>query len=164
MPKDPSLPIRTKASRYPGVDQGTACAQSSYKVGTKSFLFIGMQGGRHKAMFKLDASIPEAKKLAAKAPDDFGVGSNGWVTARFSEDAPLPKKVWEKWLDESYAISAAGGAKKKSAKKKAAKKSSKKVAKKKTTKKTVKKAATKKKATKKKMTRKKTTRKKGTRA
>ena len=60
--KDPTDPIRLKASRYPMVDEGTACTQSSFKAGKKAFLFIGMQGGRYKAMFKLKESMTEATK------------------------------------------------------------------------------------------------------
>ena len=100
--KDPSDPIRHKARRYPGVVEGTACTQSSFKIGKKAFLYIGMQGGRYKAMFKLRESVPEATKLAATDPTCFEVGKFGWVTARFSEDKPIPKPLWEKWLDESY--------------------------------------------------------------
>ena len=40
------------------------------------------------------------------------VGNTGWVTTRFSAEAPLPKTLWSRWLKESYA-SATGGAKKK---------------------------------------------------
>ena len=120
--KDPTAPIRLKASRYPAVDEGTACTQSSFKTGGKAFLFIGMQGGRYKAMFKLDKSLPEATKLANKDPDDYQVGSTAWVTARFTADKPMPKKIWEKWLDESYNLSTGSGSKKKSAKKKSVKK------------------------------------------
>lgn len=100
--KDPTAPIRHKASRYPGVVEGTACTQSSFKIGKKAFLYIGMQGGRYKAMFKLQRSIPEVTKLAETDPACYGVGKFGWVTARFSADNPIPKTLWEKWLDESY--------------------------------------------------------------
>ena len=116
--KDPTEPIRQKASRYPGVDKGTACTQSSFKAGKQAFLYIGMQGERHKAMFKLDASKAEAAKLAKKEPDCYQVGSTAWVTARFTAEAPMPKKLWEKWLDESYELSCAGGVHKKKAGKK----------------------------------------------
>ena len=58
--KDPTEPIRLTASQYPEVDQGTACTQSAFKTGKKAFLYIGMQGGRFKAMFKLDGSMAEA--------------------------------------------------------------------------------------------------------
>ena len=118
--KDPTDPIRLKASRYPGVDEGTACTQSSFKAGKKAFLYVGMQGGRYKAMFKLKQSIPEATKLAKKDPDRYEVGSAGWTTARFTADDPMPKKLWGKWLDESYELSVA--AKKKTTKRKVAKK------------------------------------------
>ncbi len=117
---DPSQPIRHKAASYPDVIEGTSCTQSSYKIGKKAFLYIGMQGGRHKAMFKLQASLPEASELASKEPDCYAVGSIGWVTARFTSDKPLPQEVWEKWLDESHALSLAGGKRKKPAKKKKA--------------------------------------------
>lgn len=120
--KDPTEPIRLKASRYPGVDKGTSCTQSSFKAGKKAFLYIGEQGGRSKAMFKLDASMPEAVKLAKRDPDDYQVGSTAWVTARFTAEQPMPKALWQKWLDESYALSAGAGAKKAVAKKAVAKK------------------------------------------
>ncbi len=120
--KDPTAPIRAKASSYPGVDQGTSCTQSSYKVGKQAFLYIGMQGGRHKAMFKLEQSRAQAEKLAKARPADFQAGSTSWVTARFSADEPMPRKLWEAWLAESYALSAGAGPKQKAAKKKSAKK------------------------------------------
>ena len=103
--KDPTEPIRLKASQYPNVDEGTSCTQSSFKTGGTAFLFIGEQGGRYKAMFKLKESKAEAAQLAEKRPDDFQVGSGIWVTARFSSEKPLPKMLWQKWLDESYALS-----------------------------------------------------------
>lgn len=135
--KDPTEPIRLKASRYAVVDEGTACTQSSFKTGKRAFLYIGMQGGRYKAMFKLQKSMSEAIKLAEKEPDRFEVGSTAWVTARFTADKPMPSKLWEKWLDESYELSFASGTGKKSTKKKIPKKKTakKKVAKKKSTKK-----------------------------
>jgi len=105
--KDPTEAIRLKASKYPGVDQGTACTQSSFKAGKKAFLFIGPQGGRFKAMFKLKDSKPEAAALAKKEPDRYEVGSTGWITARFSAENPMPKTIWSKWLDESYALTVA---------------------------------------------------------
>lgn len=124
--KDPTEPMRLEASNYSDVDEGTACTQSSFKTGGKAFLFVGMQGGRYKAMFKLKKSMPEATKLAEKAPGDYDVGSTQWVTARFSAEKPMPRKRWERWLGESYELSrgSAAGKKavKKSAKKKAAKK------------------------------------------
>lgn len=110
--KDPTLAICKKASTYPNVDEGTSCSQKAFKVGKKAFLYIGEQGGRYKAMFKVKDSIPEAQKLAKANPDDYQIGSIGWLTARFSDENPLPKKLWEKWLDESYQLMAPAKAKK----------------------------------------------------
>ncbi len=116
--EDPTEPIRLKASLYPGVDEGTACTQSSFKASKKGFLYIGMQGGRYKAMFKLQDSIPEATKMAENEPNSYEVGSFGWVTARFTSENPIPEELWEKWLDESYALTQVTKKKKKPAKKK----------------------------------------------
>ena len=116
--KDPTEPIRVKAGQYAGVDEGAACTQSSFKAGGTAFLFIGEQGGRYKAMFKLKASKTEAAALAKKAPEDFQLGTGAWVTARFSAEHPLPTQLWKKWLDESYALSTNKNAVKPRAKKK----------------------------------------------
>ena len=102
---DPTEKIRLKASEYPNVDEGTSCTQSSFKTGGTAFLYIGEQGGRYKAMFKLGDSRAEAQELADERPKDFQVGSGVWVTARFSSDEPLPNDLWQRWLDESYALS-----------------------------------------------------------
>lgn len=102
---DPTEPIRLRASEYPNVDEGTSCTQSSFKTGGTAFLFIGEQGGRYKAMFKLKASRAEAEEMAAREPKNFQAGSGAWVTARFSSEEPLPDDLWQRWLDESYAIS-----------------------------------------------------------
>ena len=162
MAKDPTEPIRQRASEYPGVDEGTACTQSSFKAGNKAFLFVGEQGGRYKLMFKLDASRDQALELARQAPEDYQVGSGAWVTARFSADAPMPERLWTKWLDESHSLAVGAKPKKKAAKKKAAKKAAKKkVAQKKAAqKKAAQKKAAKKKAAKKKVAKKKPARKK----
>ena len=67
-------------------------------------MYIGPQGGRFKAMFKLDSSRAQAEELAQKEPDRFDVGSTAWVTARFDAARPMPKRLWQKWLKESYAL------------------------------------------------------------
>ena len=106
-PPDPTDPIRKKAVTYPGIAKGTSCTQSSFKAGSGTFLFIGPgpKGQGFKAMFKLNQSMSQAQKLAAKDPSRFEVGSTGWVTTRFTREKPLPKSVWEKWLAESYDVS-----------------------------------------------------------
>ena len=101
---DPTDPIRAKAAAYPGVANGTACNQSSFKAGKGTFLFIGpgAKGIGFKAMFKLGDSMPQARALAESQPKQFEAGKTGWVTTRFSAEHPLPESIWAPWLDESY--------------------------------------------------------------
>lgn len=103
---DPTDPIREKAASYPEVAKGTSCTQSAFKAGRGTFLFIGPgpKGEGFKAMFKLRESMPDAEAWAAAEPARFEVGKTGWVTARFTAQQPLPRTIWEPWLDESYAI------------------------------------------------------------
>jgi len=121
---DPTEPIREKAASLPEVAKGTSCNQSSFKAGKGSFLFIGPGAKRvgFKAMFKLEHSVSQARKLASKEPDRFEVGSTGWVTTRFTAEKPLPKSIWEKWLQESYDICCGSSKGNKAVKKKSAKK------------------------------------------
>lgn len=97
--------MRNHARRYDNVEEGTSCSQTSFKTGGVAFFYIGEQGGRFKAMFKLSNSQSEAEAMAASEPDNFQLGSNSWVTARFSASEPLPITLWKRWLDESYALS-----------------------------------------------------------
>jgi predicted DNA-binding protein (MmcQ/YjbR family) len=115
--QDPTKPICLKASQYPDAIEGTSCNQTSFKVGKKAFLYIGMQGGKYKAMFKLSESMTEAVQLAKSEPESYQTGSTGWVTARFTTESPLPKAVWEKWLEESYQLTGNSSSKSSAARK-----------------------------------------------
>jgi hypothetical protein len=110
---DPTEPIRRKAAAFPAVAKGTSCNQPSFKAGKRSFLYIGPgpKGIGFKAMFKLEASRPEARKLATQTPHRFEVRSTGWVTARFTSEEPMPKRLWNEWLEESYELSSEPGPK-----------------------------------------------------
>lgn len=102
--QEPTEPIRQQALTFADVTTGKSCNQSSYKVGKGTFLFIGpgAKGIGYKAMFKLKDSISQATQLAEKEPKRFEVSKTGWVTTRFTEEEPLSKRIWKKWLLESY--------------------------------------------------------------
>jgi len=102
--KDPTEAIREAAAAFDDVSSGTACNQTTFKVGKGGFLYIGPgpKGVGYKAMFRLDASLADAEALAEEQPDRFEIGRGGMVTARFSADKPLAKRLWKKWLRESY--------------------------------------------------------------
>jgi hypothetical protein len=112
MPTDPTAPIRKQAAALPAVVSATSCNQTSFKVGKAAFLFIGpgARGQGFKAMFKLERSMPAARKLATAHPERFEVGSTGWVTARFTAQEPLPASTWQSWLKESFELSSGAGA------------------------------------------------------
>ena len=114
-PRDPTKALKEAAAALPDVVEGTSCNQSSYKAGKKAFLYVGPgpKGVGFKAMFSLGASLDEAKDLAKSAPDRFEVGAGNWVTTRFSAETPLPKKIWGRWLKESYAAATGGATAKK---------------------------------------------------
>lgn len=104
--QDPAEAIRRHAMTLPGVSQGASCTQSAFRAGKGTFLFIGPgpSGVGFKAMFKLEASMPQALKLAAQRPDRFEVGATSWVTARLTAEEPLPRRIWGEWLAESHAV------------------------------------------------------------
>ncbi len=103
--RDPTQALKKAAAALPEVVEGCSCNQSSYKVGKKAVLYVGPgpKGVGFKAMFKLDDSLGEAEAYAEAEPDRFEVGK-GWATARFTAEKPLPKKIWGRWLKESYAL------------------------------------------------------------
>jgi hypothetical protein len=107
MPKteDPTKALRKAAGALPDAVEAMSCNQTSYKAGKKAFLYVGpgAKGVGYKAMFKLEASLGEAKKLATSEPERFELGVGNWVTTRFSADDPLPRKIWSRWLRESHA-------------------------------------------------------------
>jgi hypothetical protein len=97
--------IIERAGQYDDIAQGQSCTQTSFKTNKKAFLFIGEQGGRYKAMFKLDTSKEDAIRLAKAEPENYQAGNGVWVTARFSDEEPMPTKRWQQWLDEGYSLS-----------------------------------------------------------
>ncbi|MBL8734032.1 MAG: MmcQ/YjbR family DNA-binding protein [Planctomycetes bacterium] len=102
--------MQQRAAAMPGASQALACNQAAFKVGGVAFLFVGpgAKGVGGKAMFKLGPSMVTAKQLAVCEPERFAVGSTGWVTVRFTTTHPLPKALWQAWLQESFELAAVG--------------------------------------------------------
>lgn len=93
------------ALRHPETEEGIACAGTAIetrtvKVRHKAFVFLGLTHAR----VKLDASLPDAARLAAKHPGRFDVGAHGWVKATFSREAPPDLTLLGRWIDESYRV------------------------------------------------------------
>lgn len=120
--------LRKLALSYPETEEGVVCERSAFKARGKSFLFMGVTDQGFDVMVKLSDSLAAATQRAAKAPQSYKVGANGWVTATFCNDETPPTGLLEAWIDESFrllapkALLAADDSttKKKAAKKKAA--------------------------------------------
>ena len=98
--------LKKIAMRHAGVAEevackGTAVESAVFRVGKKSFLFVGAD----KARLKLDALLGEAKKIAKAQPASCEVGKLGWVAVTYGPGAP-PSGVLEKWIGESYRLAA----------------------------------------------------------
>jgi hypothetical protein len=96
--------LRIHALKYPDTEEGVACEGTSLekrtiKVKNKAFLFLGLAD----AMVKLDASLPEATKLAAKEPGRYKVGAHAWVSVKWGDDE-APVDLLKRWIDESYRL------------------------------------------------------------
>ena len=98
-------PMQKLALRYPEAQEGIACAgtaleSKTVKVGNKAFLFLGEKEVR----LKLGESLPEATKLASKAPGRYEVGVHGWVKLTFGDNETPPLNLLKRWIDESYRL------------------------------------------------------------
>ena len=103
--------LRKLALGFPDATEGIACKgtpleKSTFKVRSKSFLFLGGDAGSYNAMVKLDGSLAEAKKLAAKEPHRYKAGASGWTTATLPHDDARALARVEKWIGESFELMA----------------------------------------------------------
>lgn len=97
--------LRKIALRFPEVEEGIACKGTAlecttFKARKKAFLFISVANAR----VKLQESLAEAAKLAAKEPGRYKVGAHGWAEVKFTNDEPPPLELLERWIDESYRL------------------------------------------------------------
>lgn len=89
--------LRALAAALPGVSTEVACAgtpleSTSYRVGKKSFLFVGAREIR----LKLGPSLGAAAAAGARP------GAHGWVTCAVGS---LPAAIGD-WVRESHALAA----------------------------------------------------------
>ena len=96
--------LRRIAMRLPQVEEGLVCQKAAFKAGNKSFFFMGMNDTSYNTMVKLRDSLAEAKKLAAKDPERYGVGGHDWVSVTFARNESPPPGLFERWIEESYRL------------------------------------------------------------
>lgn len=95
-----------RALAYPETNASGACVRTAIRVRKKGFIYIGVKESEYNALFKLGPSLDEASALAAEAPANYQVGKTGWVTVRFSHEEAPPAGLMERWMEESFRITA----------------------------------------------------------
>jgi hypothetical protein len=96
--------LRQFATALPEVTEGITCDKAAYKAGGKAFLFVGSGDAVATIMLKLQASLPEAKKLAAAHPTIYKIGSYNWVTITLSHNERPRIDLLTRWIEESYRL------------------------------------------------------------
>jgi ElaB/YqjD/DUF883 family membrane-anchored ribosome-binding protein len=99
--------LRKFALALPETEEGIACKGTAIECATvmvrnKAFLFLGKMEIR----FKLDDSLAEAAKLAAKEPDVYKVGAKGWTSIAVAGIKDVPIGLMKRWIGESYRLMA----------------------------------------------------------
>jgi predicted DNA-binding protein (MmcQ/YjbR family) len=74
------------------------------KVGTKVFVFLGVEDAQTPSMtVKLVESHDHALSVPGAAPTGYGLGKSGWVTIPFRDNTP-PLDLLKDWVEESYRL------------------------------------------------------------
>ena|ERR1700686_1964339 len=90
--------------------KGTVVESATVKVGGRAFLFVRPVH----VMMKVDAAMAEVTRMAAKEPERYIAGKGGWVTIKLKPGEPTPPlPMLERWIGESYRLSAGSDAGKK---------------------------------------------------
>ena len=72
------------------------------KVRGKVFVFFGLETSEGVMGVKLTKALLYANSLAYVEPMGYGLGKSGWVGVNTPKGA-VPVKMFEEWIDESYA-------------------------------------------------------------
>jgi predicted DNA-binding protein (MmcQ/YjbR family) len=92
------------ALNYPETVLGTSCKKTAVKARKKSFLFILADETQCELMFKLEASLDQARALAASNPANCVVGDTGWVTIKTQDKGLVPEETLKAWVEESFRL------------------------------------------------------------
>lgn len=94
--------IRAHAMTFPDTEEGSSCVNRAFKAGGKNFAFLGEKPDLCNLRLKLDASLPEVRRLAEDDPERWEVGTAGWTMIRFSPKKPPPVADLRRWITESF--------------------------------------------------------------
>jgi predicted DNA-binding protein (MmcQ/YjbR family) len=101
-PKGAEKELRDFALQYPEAAEEFPWGERVIKVNKKVFVFLGRSDRGLSMSTKLPNSGVAALTLPFAEPTGYGLGKNGWVTARFNSDQKPPVQLLCRWIDESY--------------------------------------------------------------
>src|SRR6266508_2515781 len=96
--------VLTYALGFPGAHEDHPWDEDVAKVGSKIFVFLGMEDAPEPGMtVKLRESHEQALSVPGAAPAGYGLGRSGWVSVPFRDTTP-PVDVLKDWVEESYRL------------------------------------------------------------
>ena len=104
---DVARAVKQSASRFPGAEEGVACAGTSlesttWNVKGKAFVFAAVKDGVCSIRVKLQESAAEARALAKAQPARCSVGAGNWAKLTWPKDQKAPVKLMARWIAESH--------------------------------------------------------------
>jgi predicted DNA-binding protein (MmcQ/YjbR family) len=104
LPSDAVLrALRAFGLSYPGAHAKSPWPDHfDLAVNDKTFAYLSVEGEPLSISCKLPGSNEAALLLPFTEPTAYGLGTSGWVTAKFSATETPPLDVLKAWLDESY--------------------------------------------------------------
>jgi predicted DNA-binding protein (MmcQ/YjbR family) len=96
--------VLTYALGFPGAYEDHPWDEDVAKVGSKIFVFLGMEDSPDPGMtVKLRVSHEQALSVPGAVPAGYGLGRSGWVSVPFGGRTP-PLAVLKDWVEESYRV------------------------------------------------------------
>jgi len=94
--------LRKFALSFPETAEFHPWGETAIKVRGKTFVFLR----ENESDVSLSVKLPHSREFALDrpftAPTGYGLGSKGWVSARFAGKEKPPMDVLEAWIEESY--------------------------------------------------------------
>lgn len=96
--------LRTHALALPEAWEDFPWGETAAKVGKKAFLFLMVSAMGVKFTLKLRDHHGDALAYPGVEPAGYGLGRHGWITGRWTDDAPIDLDRLRAWIDESYRL------------------------------------------------------------
>src|SRR5690348_799398 len=104
LPTDKTLKeLRAFGLAYPGAHTKSPWpGHLDLAVNDKTFAYLSIEG----EPFGISCKLPKSSSVALLLPfceaTPYGLGKNGWVSAKFPAGKSLPVEMLKEWIDESY--------------------------------------------------------------